>query len=1031
LKRIGLCLLGLLYCGAVWSLESDLTLQQMNHRAFAVTGGVPSEVLVLAQATDGTLWVGGQTGLSRFDGIKFVRYPGPTDEALPSINISALFAAPDGGLWIGFHLGGVALLRAGHLTHYGPRDGVPEGGVWAFAWEHGTVWVAARGGLANLRGAHSERVASDSIPTATSLLVDRAGTLWVVARDAVLARVAGERDFREMAKLEKASNPYIPSSSLTMSPDGRVWATTPQDGVVIRMGSPSDPQPAGPRLFRLTEGGSPLLFDRGGNLWLAHDALLRVPSRELMDDRNTGQPIAPEKFNHTADGLSSDYVRVIFQDREANIWVGTNAGLDRFSRSNVVPVVSLPQCHGIGYAHAAGDSGTLWSACPRADSSTGFVTEFRDGRVVGQQDTGIFTAGYRDPDGGVWFAGPSGLGHLESGRFVTIPLPEQARGFDVQALARDRSGDMWVSVVRKGVYRFSGGQWSVPDAVPSEPAIVVTAQVQGPLWFGYPGNRIARLEGRAVQLFDSTHGLNVGNVTAIFAQGKQVWVGGELGFSHFDGTRFVPVRSVSGNLFTGVSGVVGTNDGDLWLNAVGGIVHVPAQEVDRMIRDPRYRVRYDTFDSLDGVSGSPIQLRPLPSALQTTDGRVWFAMSDGLVWIDPTHLTRNALVPPVTIWSISSAEKQYPNLAADLRLPIHTTSLQIDYTAGSLTIPERVHFRYKLEGSDREWQDVGNRREALYTNLGPGRYTFRVVASNNDGVWNNTGAFTNFTITPAFYQTKWFYSLCALVCLGILFVLYKFRVQQVAAQVRGRLEARLAERERIARELHDTLLQGVQGLIWRFQAVADRIPKHEPSRDLMERTLERADQVLGESRDRVKDLRASGSDVADLPQALAAEGEQLALAHPAQFRTSAEGVHRDLHPIVREEALLIAREALCNAFRHAGANHIEAEVSYTEVALQVRIRDDGQGISADVLDAGGRSGHFGLLGMRERAAKIRAHLTVWSKAGAGTEVDLRVPAAVAYRQSQNATRHTRSWRGILHRSADPHKRHIPDDGAPK
>ena len=1028
MKRIGLCFLGLLHCSALWSLESDLTLQQMNHRAFAVTGGAPSEVLALAQATDGTLWLGGQTGLSRFDGLKFVPYPGPTDEPLPSINISALFAAPDGGLWIGFHLGGVALLRAGHLTHYGPRDGLPEGAVWAFAWDHdGALWVAARGGLARLRGAHWERVASDSIPTATSMLVDGAGTLWVMARDAVLARIAGERDFREMAKLDQASNPL--TSSLTMSPDGKVWAATPQDGVVIRMGSPLDPRPGEPRLFRLTDGSRPLLFDREGNLWLAHEALLRIPSRELIDARSTGQPVATEKFSHTADGLSSDLVRVIFQDREANIWVGTNAGLDRFSRSNVVPMVSLPQCHGIGYAHAAGDSGTLWSACPTTDSTMGFVTESREGRLVGQQDTGIFTAGYRDPDGGVWFAGPSGLGHLERGRFVTIPLPEQARGLDVQAVARDRSGAMWVSVVRKGLFRLSNGEWFVPDAVPGEPAIVVTAQAQGPLWFGYPNNRIARLEGPNVQLFDSSHGLNVGNVTAIYAQEKHVWVGGELGFARFDGTRFVPVVSASGNPFTGISGIVGTNNGDLWLNAIGGIAHVPAREVERMIRDPRYRVRCDTFDSLDGVSGSPIQLRPLPSALETTDGRVWFVMSDGLVWIDPTHPIRNALAPPVTIWSIGSGGKRYPNLGADLHLPVHTTSLQIDYTAGSLTIPERVHFRYKLEGSDREWQDVGNRREALYTNLGPGRYTFRVVASNNDGVWNNTGAFTNFTITPAFYQTKWFYSLCALVCLGILFVLYKLRVQQVTAQVRGRLEARLAERERIARELHDTLLQGVQGLIWRFQAVADRIPKQEPSRGLMEQALERADQVLGESRDRVKDLRASGSDVADLPQALAAEGEQLAFAHPTLFRTSVEGAPRDLHPIVREEVLLIAREALCNAFRHSGAHHIEVEVSYTEAALQVRIRDDGQGIGAEVLDAGGRPGHFGLLGMRERATKIRAQLTVWSKPAAGTEVDLRVPADVAYRRSQNTPRRTRSWRDILRWSAEHDRNRMPGGGA--
>jgi signal transduction histidine kinase len=229
-------------------------------------------------------------------------------------------------------------------------------------------------------------------------------------------------------------------------------------------------------------------------------------------------------------------------------------------------------------------------------------------------------------------------------------------------------------------------------------------------------------------------------------------------------------------------------------------------------------------------------------------------------------------------------------------------------------------------------------------------------------------------------------------------------VRQVAAQVRDRLEARLAERERIARDLHDTLLQGIQGLIWRFQAATDRIPPGEPARQLMEQSLDRADKLLEESRDKVKDLRPAARDGTDLVQALAAEGEQFAKLHSAKFHVSAQGVPRDLHPIVREEGFLIAREALANAFRHSAAASIEAEVTYGEEAFHVRIRDDGRGISEAVLDAGGRPGHFGLIGMRERAKKLGAAIEVWSKPGAGTEIDLRVPAEVAYRHSRSAAR---------------------------
>jgi signal transduction histidine kinase len=285
-----------------------------------------------------------------------------------------------------------------------------------------------------------------------------------------------------------------------------------------------------------------------------------------------------------------------------------------------------------------------------------------------------------------------------------------------------------------------------------------------------------------------------------------------------------------------------------------------------------------------------------------------------------------------------------------------------------------------------------------------------VTAANDDGVWSKAGASIQFTIPRAFYQTRWFKVVCALACLLILTVAYRIRVRQVAAQVRGRLEARLAERERIARDLHDTLLQGMQGLIWRFQAAADRIPANEPVRQLMEQSLDRADKLLEESRDKVKDLRPAASDVADLAEALASEGEQFAKLHSAKFRVSVQGAQRDLHPIVREEGFMISREAMANAFRHAGADDIEAEVTYGDTALHIRIRDDGRGISAAVLDAG-KPGHFGLLGMRERAQKLGAHLEVWSKPGAGTEVDLRVPADVAYKRAQAAPRRSRSWLG--------------------
>jgi len=995
-----LLLLLLLFCvpGSAAQIQDDLTLHQLNHRAFKVTEGVPNDVHALAQTTDGTLWIGGHNGLTRFDGIRFVSYPGPSDEPLQSTNISSLIASPDGGLWIGFRLGGVDFLKNGRLRRYGDRDSLPEGTIEQFAWDRdGSLWAAARVGLFRFRGGKWERVTLESTyGTPYAVLVDKAGTVWLGTADGLFARPAGEAEFRV---IDRRVHFGPGRNSLTTSPDGRLWGVGNHEIVRIDGMTQDDIVPI------VGVSGGPVLFDASGNLWVVDvgaESLWRVLRTELTVEGQHELTVHPEKIS-SLEGFSRGLSSAMLQDSEHNIWVGTQGSLDRFSHSNVVKDIA-PPCYensASAAAFGAGDDGVLWMTC--GDPSGASLHEIRGGAIVSRQAAPAFSVVYRDTGGTIWFGGPTTLGHLESGRLVNMPLPPQIRGRPLQALVRDRDGAMWVSISRRTLFRWLDGEWTEYgnlDALPRGYPIVETMDSRGTLWFGYVNDLVARVNGRSVELFDLRQDAGLGNILAILATQDNVWVGGELGLARFDGKRFVPIRTTSGAPFKGISGIVRAQDGDLWVNGAAGVVRIDHTEVERVLRDPTHVVESELFNYLDGIPGTALQVHPQPSAVLTSDGIVWFSMTAGVISIDPTHLVRNSRPPPLTIWSLTSGGKRYPNRGADLNLPVHTNQLQIEYTAGSLTVPERVHFKYELEGSDSDWQDAGTRREALYTNLGPGSYTFQVIASNNDGVWNNTGAALHFMIAPAFYQTRWFDALCALAVLGTLVVLYQIRIRQVAAQARGRLEARLAERERIARELHDTLLQGIQGLIWRFQAATDRIPADVPARDMMEKSLDRADKLLAESRDRVKDLRPTAAEVADLAQALAAEGDQFAQLHPVPFRVSVQGTRRDLHPIVREEGFLIAREALGNAFRHAQARDIEAEVTYGDRALQVRVRDDGLGISSSVLQAGGRPGHFGLLGMRERAKKLGGHLDVWSKPGAGTEIDLRVPAQVAYRRAK-------------------------------
>jgi len=308
-----------------------------------------------------------------------------------------------------------------------------------------------------------------------------------------------------------------------------------------------------------------------------------------------------------------------------------------------------------------------------------------------------------------------------------------------------------------------------------------------------------------------------------------------------------------------------------------------------------------------------------------------------------------------------------------------------------------VRFRYKLEGDDPGWVDPGGRRQAFYTNLAPGEYRFRVIAANNDGVWNSTGATLAFSIPPTFLQTNWFMLLCVLAGAAALWLLYSLRLRQMTARLRGRLEERLAERERIARELHDTLLQGFQGLMLRFQAVAERIPPDHPARRFMEEALNRGDDVLIEGRDRVRNLRV-GRD-GDLTQAFARVAAEAARDPTVQFRIVEEGTPVDLHPVVHDEVVKIVTEAILNAFTHSKAKSIDVGIVYQARRFSLKVRDDGVGIDADLLNSG-REGHFGFTGMRERTQKISGELTVLSRPGAGTEIDLTIPASVAFRKER-------------------------------
>jgi signal transduction histidine kinase/ligand-binding sensor domain-containing protein len=997
------CLFLALTCSCAAGFDSDRTIAQFAHTAWGPKDAAPSVINALAQSVDGYLWLGSADGLYRFDGVVFERYRPQSGGPFPAQDVTSLLALPNGDLWIGFRSGRVSLLRDG--TNYTVREGVPNGAIWGFAQDReGTIWAASNSGLARLEGDLWKEVGKDwSFPgrLANTVFLDGQGTLWVATEDTLVFLPSGARRFQltgiavgQVLQIAQAANGKLWMAETTRSvrpiPLSDKWL--PSDKTEIQVGS----------------GG--ILFDNEGALWITSigDGLRRSPAPQSLRGQIKEFSTAVESFT-ARDGLSDDAVRAILRDREGNIWVGTNNGLDRFRKTNLVPVV-LP-FKTLYAALAPGNAGDVWV------EELGSMVRVHGGRADRTHPIPSEAASaYRDPAGTIWWLCQDAIYRYDAGNYTRIALPVSfPKRYLERAIAatEDGSGAFWVSAEREGLFYRKNGVWHRLDAASEFATLFPTAAFMdwmGRAWFGYEGGTITILEQENIQKVVPADESPVGNVRAINGRGRHTWVGGELGLAFFDGNRFRRILPADAETFGFVMGVEEASNGSLWLAETRGVIEIPATEIQNVLGDPSYRVKYRTFDSFDGLPGTFAGIVfNSKKVIQGTDGKLWFIASNGIVWVDPANISTNALPPPVLIRSVRANGRQAGSLT-NLALPPRTTNLQIGYTALSLSVPEKVRFRYRLEEVDKDWQDAGTRRAAFYTNLGPGKYRFHVIACNNDGVWNDTGATLDFRVSPTWYQTTWFRSIYVVAFVLFLWALHQLRVRQLARQFNMRLEERIGERTRIARELHDTLLQNLHGLLFQFQAASNMVYKRpEEAKQTLDSAIIETEEAIAESQDAIRDLRSEQMAQNDLAQLLTAMANELASSqdtnhNPPGFRVIVEGERRTLLPVIQDEVYRVAREVLRNAFQHASAHQVEAEIRYDVHAFRLRIRDDGKGIEPEVLKQGKRAGHWGLPGVRERAQRIGAKLEVWSEAGAGTEVQLTAPAALAYETSRDRSR---------------------------
>ena len=1007
--RIFIGLIAVLFSVPAWALDPTRSISQFQHASWTTTDGMPADIWAITQTHDGYLWLGSVNGLYRFDGIKIERVAA---DLLPSPSIHSIAATPSGGLWIGYErpVGVISFLKDGHVTNF-PITAPSSTSVHNIVQgPDGTVWISTPDNILKFDGKQWKTIDSDwgsALGRAgggvRAFRVARDGTVWSKNRFGLYYLKPGQTRFVQ------AKNYAGGPAEFTVTPDGQLAtadSATRHLYVLPDLSRSSDSAVPAPRL-RITVPDAlsgPVLLDRNGTLWytgLHHLGLGRVHAPDDLAAPNTQTPLL-DLFTKS-EGLSSNLVHTMFEDREGNIWVGTSLGLDRFSPANVVTETRVP----VGFVDRLVRSTprglyayTGWS---NSESRTTDGTEslyrilpHRAPEVV-IRNVGRLRGIASNASGEMWLITPKGVRQLREDDTLAppVPLPNGVKSDLVYSAAKDNGGALWISAFHTGVFRQEGGAWKKVIVRPRTAATaVLIADPNGSMWVRYSGGSLFRVSGNKIEDF-SNRGLNIGDITLITPGSHGLIVGGESGIAIFDGQKFHHLRASSIPALSVVTGIAETKDGGTWIFTQAGILRVATKTFEYAIRHSEPGAfHYELIDSRDGLPGAPYGAIYGSTAATGTDGRVWFTTGNGLAWIDPNNLYHNPLPPPVVIRTLTANDNTYESPNA-LSLVAGTSKTEIEYTALSLSIPDRLRFRYKLDGVDDDWVDAGNRRQAFYTGLTPGQYRFHVLAANNDGVWNNQGATLTFSIPPTFLQSRLFQALCVGAVLVLLWIAYQARLKQISARLKSQLEARLSERERIARELHDTLLQGFQGLMLRFQSVADTIPADQPARNLIEQVMIRADEVLAEGRDRVRDLR-SGEASDDLPQALREVAKNAASGDSVNFQVIIEGTPCTLHPVVCDELIRLSSEAVLNAFRHARAKNIEVNITHHRKRLQMSIRDDGIGMDQKVIELGGRSGHFGLAGMRERAKRIKAEFTLSSRVRSGTEIEISVPAALAY-----------------------------------
>lgn len=981
-----------LSAGTVRALDPNRTLTQYLQRIWQVQQGLPqATIFSIQQSKDGYIWLGSPGGLIRFDGIRFITVPGPL---LENLWVKQFCEDRDGAFWIATDGAGLVCLRDGRAEQFGRSQGLPSDDVRCVLIDrHGQLWAGTADGLVAW-GARptvyrqANGLADNSV---RAICEDADGKLWIGGEGNRLTTWDGTQFTRHAVAGLPAHGSVM---ALHGAEDGAVWVGTTEGLARLSAGET--------RLFTAADGlasNSVLCLAGGhaGTLWVGtKEGFSRVlPTAAAEQGPAAAAPHFEIESFRPRDGLSQSTVYALFEDREGSLWVGTKHGLNQFiDRRTMLYTVheNLPSNDagpvvedaggnlwagtlgaGLGrfdgrrfapftkddglpsntiYTLADGGNQRLWvgtdqglaqmTVLPRPGGPPTHKLVERTYTTADGLPSNIVWCLSRDHEGTVWAGTEGGIARLQGDRFVAPPGPSAGPAKPVRAMICRRDGSIVAATADGGLYRYRpGGLEAVrASALEHKEIAAFYEDADGLLWIGTVGNGLVLLDGDKLSNFTTKDGL-------------------------FDDEIFAIVPDAQDRL---------------WMASSKGIYYVPQADLVKLARHKIQRVTYTSFSPMDSLRTIECQGGVEPAACRTRDGRIWFSTTRGVIVVNPNHLRRDLPPVPVRIEEVvvnGKVEQPYEVK----KLPPGETNLTFRYAALSFISPTRTAFHYQLEGYDREWSDWTSRREAFYTNLPPGNYRFRVTARSMDGVESEVANPVVFTLEPHFYQTGWFWLLCSAAIAFVIWAAYRLRVSQIRVQ----LQAVVSERSRIARELHDTLMQGFSGVTMEMQALSVRLPASS-ERDTLEEIIHDAGVCLQEARRSVAGLRSPTDGHAGLAGAIAEAARHLTETQDVRLKLRLEDVPLSLPADVQYNLLRILQEAVTNAVKHSAAGTIDVSLDCDRQMLTLTVKDDGVGFAEAT--GGAQPGHYGLIGMRERAAQIGGTLHVDSEPGHGTTATL-------------------------------------------